>query len=508
MILTLNSKSVGGMTAFGFDLELERSGTELFLLVSRYRFADEIHLNMQNAELDYFKAVDAASNDDRLLNWTDIGYTGFHDQKFMFEKSRSFEAEGEEPTYPMGDTEPLRKNSNGESCHLDLHDKLVEVFGDDFHAKDRDTIEPKMGGKLSSSKAAAAAAAAAASCRKDDEPVPALDDSPATDQKQDDITLPPNCRQKQHGLRTVPVNHGYPHGIDASPAHGNHCKIDGSSPATTILKQCKFESDMPSHHDHMEKNMPTDEDFFESGPERQQMTHSRLCDESLNGEYFSDASRKGERKSIAKRVSSPLASQRNGSYDRQTDYMIHGITSKFADDHDGNAWCECVCSRKHGKDVPRFWIQCDNCQTWYFSSSRCLKFTEEEAPYIGTWSCWGCPDYQCGISETQIIKAKRFRHDSEQRQQESQTSMQDSCTKGKDEMKAEKRCGLAFELSPGDTVKVKEHAWPGVNNPEGFAKILKANFDEDGDYVYDIKYIVGGRRKGVLAQFLEPHSFC
>jgi hypothetical protein len=60
---------------------------------------------------------------------------------------------------------------------------------------------------------------------------------------------------------------------------------------------------------------------------------------------------------------------------------------------------------------------------------------------------------------------------------------------------------------PGDTVKVEEHAWPGVNNPEGFAKILKHYVNEDGDSVNDIKYIVGGRRKGVLSQFLKPHSF-
>ena len=59
----------------------------------------------------------------------------------------------------------------------------------------------------------------------------------------------------------------------------------------------------------------------------------------------------------------------------------------------------------------------------------------------------------------------------------------------------------------GNLVSIKEHAWPGVNNPAGIAMVLKAYLDEDGDQLYDIKYIVGGRRKGVFAKFVRPHDF-
>ena len=62
-------------------------------------------------------------------------------------------------------------------------------------------------------------------------------------------------------------------------------------------------------------------------------------------------------------------------------------------------------------------------------------------------------------------------------------------------------------FAEADLVFVDEHAWPGVNNPEGIAEVLKAYIDDDGDQVYDIRYIVGGKRKGVLTEHLRRHVF-
>ena len=67
--------------------------------------------------------------------------------------------------------------------------------------------------------------------------------------------------------------------------------------------------------------------------------------------------------------------------------------------------------------------------------------------------------------------------------------------------------GIASCFGAGDLVHVAEHAWPGVNNPEGIAKVLRAYIDCDGDQVYDICYIVGGKKKGVLPEYLSRHDF-
>ena len=64
-----------------------------------------------------------------------------------------------------------------------------------------------------------------------------------------------------------------------------------------------------------------------------------------------------------------------------------------------------------------------------------------------------------------------------------------------------------FQFKEGNMVYVNEHAWPGVNNPEGIAKILDAYENDEGQPVYDIKYIVGGKKTGVLEEYLCLHDF-
>ena len=50
-------------------------------------------------------------------------------------------------------------------------------------------------------------------------------------------------------------------------------------------------------------------------------------------------------------------------------------------------------------------------------------------------------------------------------------------------------------------------SWANVNNPEGVATVQKAYIDEDGDQAYDLKYVVGGRCRGVLHEYLRPYKF-
>jgi hypothetical protein len=72
MIIAVNGILVGGMTTVGLEIELERSGPELILTLSRYKFADELRTAEVEWEQDCLKTSDAALNDDRRLDWTDI----------------------------------------------------------------------------------------------------------------------------------------------------------------------------------------------------------------------------------------------------------------------------------------------------------------------------------------------------------------------------------------------------------------------------------------------------
>ncbi len=58
----------------------------------------------------------------------------------------------------------------------------------------------------------------------------------------------------------------------------------------------------------------------------------------------------------------------------------------------------------------------------------------------------------------------------------------------------------------GEMVFIKEHGWSGVNNASGVAKVLKSRVDDDGDLLYDVKYIIGRTARGVLAEYVSRHK--
>jgi hypothetical protein len=59
-------------------------------------------------------------------------------------------------------------------------------------------------------------------------------------------------------------------------------------------------------------------------------------------------------------------------------------------EEDQNAWNGCVCGEIHEKGTRVFWIQCEDCDSWYDVSEKCVGFTEKQAKKIKTWTCWAC----------------------------------------------------------------------------------------------------------------------
>jgi hypothetical protein len=73
MLISINGKQVGGMTEFSLKLELEICGPFLMLVISKYRFSNEGRNQDCQAESQYIRQLDVIANDDRRLDWTDIG---------------------------------------------------------------------------------------------------------------------------------------------------------------------------------------------------------------------------------------------------------------------------------------------------------------------------------------------------------------------------------------------------------------------------------------------------
>ena len=72
MIITVNGKDVGGMTEVGLELEMETSGVEMILVVSRYRFPSLVDRLKADLENDTWATLDRNLQDKRNLGWSEL----------------------------------------------------------------------------------------------------------------------------------------------------------------------------------------------------------------------------------------------------------------------------------------------------------------------------------------------------------------------------------------------------------------------------------------------------
>ena len=62
------------------------------------------------------------------------------------------------------------------------------------------------------------------------------------------------------------------------------------------------------------------------------------------------------------------------------------------------------------------------------------------------------------------------------------------------------------EIEVGSVVKVKERMGAGMNKPGGVGRVTKVYKVDGGNTVYDVKYVIGGREKGVKSKYLWLHD--
>lgn len=185
----------------------------------------------------------------------------------------------------------------------------------------------------------------------------------------------------------------------------------------------------------------------------------------------------------------------------------------------------CVCGVTHSR-LPFFWICCDECGAWYCNAEKCTGMTKEEASQLSTWLCPACEECPAGTVE---FRPKEIDRASRVISPPLVAAYGVNNTKSTEEIEGEQtkvclvtseRSSIEIEgltrgrttsvdeaFSKDDIVYVKEHAWVGVDNPAGIAKILESRIDEHGDRVYDIRYVVGGSRKNVFSRYISRHNW-
>jgi hypothetical protein len=196
----------------------------------------------------------------------------------------------------------------------------------------------------------------------------------------------------------------------------------------------------------------------------------------------------------------------------------------------------CVCGVTHVR-LAVYWIMCDGCDTWYCNAEKCTGMTGAEAAMMENWLCPACEECpndgftsmkpatdQTSLGTVSAVPASTAPKDDNKTLQgftlspsASHSHVHQSVPHGSG-IGAEVK-GSKSEAVDGSTdrkevyeddaiVYVREHAWPGVDNPAGIAKIMNSRVGENNDRVYDIKYVVGGmRRYDVDSEYIRQHSW-
>ncbi|KAL9188122.1 hypothetical protein ACHAXT_006500 [Thalassiosira profunda] len=64
--------------------------------------------------------------------------------------------------------------------------------------------------------------------------------------------------------------------------------------------------------------------------------------------------------------------------------------AEYNADGDESPWLGCVCGRTHPHPIKVFWVQCNGCDAWHEVAEECVGFDEEAAQALEEWFCWSC----------------------------------------------------------------------------------------------------------------------
>ena len=454
MVVAVNGKSVGGMTLTGLEIEFELGGPDMTLLVSRYKFADDVQADIAQLERSHVNAIDTATNDDRQVGWIDLGAVM--------------------PTSGVTShvIRPSPVNMDDNSTNLSEADDSDETVYDE-----PEPLTTKIG----------------------------------------------TAQNKLHQPTTA--------SSFSNPLHGDKHISKG----VFVPIRHKSESCGTTMIDTATNSLP-----------------EKIPIQGINRLLSNGTGNDEKIKNLRMNSTQSL-----GTSD-----------SEDIDSDDGNAWCGCVCGQTHQKKTSKhpeiFWIQCDTCSTWYDCSSTCVGFTSNDAETKSRWICWGCPTpesdpstmittemskpsgrvslspvtMECTARQTTtgdsgaVVETTTFLtsdktstsvlpsalpkpHQNDvtanikaisttsSRESEAALSISKETKQAPEDKKDDDRSVYVVD----DMVYVEEHSWSRVNNPEGIAKVVKAYLDDDGDPVYDIRYVVGGKANGVLPEYLTRYFF-
>jgi hypothetical protein len=531
MIVSINGKNVGGMSEAGFEIEVEISGPELILLVSRYKFASKVQDRIQKAERSYLDAIDKVINDETLLGWTDIGATSTTTLSEAGVSANLESAAGKPKVSPQTiNARDANGYCSGESVELvktaRVEDDTNLIRGFVGYAPSH--MEAKFGkaGEYSPSH------------QGNKQANPELD-----------------CRVPEETTRTILPQKTTPEG------GAEECSRSQGSMSEVVEEDCAHsQGSMPSQNDLTDDQ--AEECAQSQGSELSQKTTPETDEQECASSQRSETIKGGESdweddgNAWLGCVCGVIHNENVSVFWIQCDtcqswYNVSeecaGLGAKDAEKVERWICWGCPCSDLDGDnfsvtntsvppqsevaDLPI--VQAPTCDT--DDSSRdgislqrmtgdgCMRPKSKPRKYEdgayaqpagpipagfrwhkerGLWSPKE-PKHKQSPCKLQIEK-RASSNEGRSVSRERSTTHRDSQSEDMSEEDTQPPSGL----TRGDVVFIEEHGWKGVNNASGIAHVLESHVDDDGDLLYDVKYIIGGTAaRGVFAEYVSLHNF-
>jgi hypothetical protein len=481
MLVMINGKPVGGMSEVGLSLELQLSSPDLYLAVSRYKLAPKVRRTMVCLERQALVAVDSASRDVRLIGWQEIGNGAANEIHLSESNKNDTRPEQNDETITMEETTSRSGDAN-QSRSVDMSHE-----GKDTSLDFSPPSLPKTKSEFATSS----------------EIKETMIKSPAAQENR--LSPPRDQRKSDDSFRDT--YDGY---CDKSPTMTADVGFEGS-----------------------EQNLDNDPNPW-LGCVCGEIHSLKMCRgvkmfwiqcESCNAWYdvaeqcIGFTEKDAESKVWKCEACEPYESEEEDSWteiDKEKDTSANDIVKDETAVKGSRTQAPSITENQHSEQsrstisehlhVARSLIESD------IEDPKSAKTAEEKdlgkkrghwAPIKQTPKRKKC-DYDKEFYERHQEASRRPKKNASTESAPEPSSNRQAIIRKTSEINSEPTNHI---FGIGELVMLQKHSWPGVDNEEGVGRIVDIKVDEDGDKVYDVKYMCGGSTaREVHEEYIKPYS--
>jgi len=414
MILCINGKTVGGMTEFEFQIEMDLCGPSMTLVVSRFDILEsEVATHQRNNSLG-----------DLAMDWTDVGAGVLVSNKcgcsnanavnpapYLADQTKNRDCEFEGSLTAEQTSPPMQQIVNDFFDQENNKTQSTDCYHMHHHFSNTNPIIPSRTKKKSATSTSTNEGKLNSHNNLHNPPTK---NSMQSFNDNSEPVIKNTCEPDHIG-----DSNGYEGGLsklystmsnnESSKEACPDLTRDSASGSENIATK-QYSSQTPKRRDiEYSYRKPSNPARF---PSKAVKRPTRMLDEhsysssieveepptGLNNtkpmRQVSEACSVGKEKRQGNQVIPKISDEQ--SNDDSSHFSIEN-EAFVEEDSDENPWLGCVCGNTHPHPIRVFWIQCESCESWHNVAEECVGFDEKKAEILDEWFCWACKPPVAGL---------------------------------------------------------------------------------------------------------------